>query len=352
MKVLYLFTSYRGEALEKAKRGEDHGNGFWGMLRLPHFGIEAEYLEPEQFYSKGVSEFIRKQLGVYWQHLSVFLKFFSYDFVYTSTAFGTQLVHTLLHIKKPRWVMHDFSIMGLIGKEQTIRQKVFAYIVSHCAGIVTLGQGEKEELEKRFPHLRGRVECIPYGVDLDFFSPDPAIAQEKFIYSPGRDPDRDYTTLFAATKHLGIPVILTTFLSRLKKFNPLPAFVRREDFSIHEYVNAYRRAAVVVIPLDISSGLNNAMGFSVLQESLAMGKAIIATRTGTTETYITHGENGLLVPGKDPEALKEAIGRLLADTALREQLGRNARIYAETHLGAEQLTEKLAHFFIRLANSS
>jgi glycosyltransferase involved in cell wall biosynthesis len=352
MRVLYLFTSYRGEALEKAKRGDDHGNGFWGMLRLHAFGIDADYLEPEHFYSRKISLLIRKHMGVYWLHLSFFLSFFSYDFVFTSTAFGTQLIHTLLHIKRPKWVMHDFSIMGLIGREQTLRQKVFAYMVKRCAGIVTLGRDEKERLEERFPNLRGRVECIPYGVDLEFFSPDSRIARGKFIYSQGRDPDRDYATLFEAAKDFSVPVVVTTYASRLKKFDPLPSFVQVKDYSIQEYVDAYRRALFVVLPLDISSGLNNAMGFSVLQESLAMGKAIIATRTGTTETYITDGENGLLVPGKDPQALGAAIERLLSDNALRERLERNARAYAEAHLGADMLTERLANFFRKLEKTS
>ncbi len=351
MKVLYLFTSYRGEALEKAKRGEDHGNGFWGMLHLSKFGIDAEYLEPEHFYSRKISLLIRKYMGVYWLHLTFYLKFFSYDLVFTSTAFGTQLVHTLLHIKKPKWVMHDFSIMGLIGSEQTLRQKIFAYMVGRCAGVVTLGQDEKEKLEERFPQLHGKVECIPYGVDLNFFSPAD-VTKENYIYSPGRDPDRDYATLFEAAKNFEVPVIVTTYASRLKKFDPLPSFVEVKDYSIQEYVDAYRRALFVVIPLDISSGLNNAMGFSVLQESLAMGKAIIATRTGTSETYIADGENGILVSGKDPEALKTAIERLMTDHALRERLERNARAYAETHLGVDMLTRRLADFFKKLEKTS
>jgi glycosyltransferase involved in cell wall biosynthesis len=349
MKVLYLFTSYRGAMLEKARHGEDHGNGFWGMLRLPHFGIEAEHLEPEQFYPKGVSEFIRKHLGVYWLHLSVYLKFFSYDFVFTSTAFGTQLVHTLLHVGKPKWVMHDFSIMGLIGSEKTLKQKMFAYIVERCAGIVTLSDEEKEALEKRFPNLRGRVERIAYGADLDFFAPN-GMPQERMILSPGRDPDRDYKTLFDAAAPLDIPVVVTTLPSRLKKFNPLPGFVSVRDFSLLEYVDTYRRAQIVVLPLDTSSGLNNAMGYSVLQESLAMGKAIVATSTGTTRTFITNKENGLLVPEGDAEAMRAAIQMLLNDAALRERLGRAARAYAEKNLGAEMLTGKLADFFKRLAS--
>lgn len=349
MKVLYLFTSYRGAMLEKARHGEDHGNGFWGMLRLPHFGIKAEHLEPEQFYPKSVSEFIRKHFGVYWQHLSVYLKFFSYDFVFTSTAFGTQLVHTLLHVSKPKWVMHDFSIMGLIGDGKTFKQKIFAYMVERCAGVVTLSDEEKEALEARFPNLRGRVERIAYGIDLNFFAPS-EVPQERLIFSPGRDSDRDYKTLFEAAAPLDTPVVVTTLPSRLKKFNPLPAFVSIRDFSLSEYVDAYRRAQIVVLPLDTSSGLNNAMGYSVLQESLAMGKAIVATSTGTTRTFIADKENGLLVPEGDVEAMRAAIQTLLDDTRLRERLGQAARAYAEKNLGAEMLTGKLADFLKRLAS--
>ena len=45
MKVLYLFTGTRAHTLEAVKRGEDLGNGFWGMLRLPKAGVEAEFVE-------------------------------------------------------------------------------------------------------------------------------------------------------------------------------------------------------------------------------------------------------------------------------------------------------------------
>lgn len=346
MKVAYLFTSYRAGVVEKYKKGEDHGSGFWGMFWLPEAGVESWYIEPEQIYSKKVSEFIRKRLGVYWLHLSVFWKFFSYDFVFTSTAFGTQLFFTLLP-GKPRWVMHDFSITGLVGEGKTLKQKMFRYLVKHAAGVVTLAEAEKEKLEKMFPHLVGRIEYIPFGTNFDFFKPKD-VPEAREIFVPGRDPDRDYTTLFTAVKDLNAPVIVTTHVSRLKKFDPLPSFVQVRDLSIKEYVDTYARASVIMVPLDTSSGLNDAMGSSVLFEAMAMGKAIVATGTHTMKSYITDGENGLLVPEKDEVAMHHALERLLNDQVLRERLGKNARAFAEENLDAKILAARLAEFFKRL----
>lgn len=345
LRVLYLFTGYRAPHLEKMKQGQEQGNGFWGMLRLHKFGVDASHLELEHIFPVRLSAFIRKYLlNVYWVHIPTYPFFFSYDIVFTSTGYGTQLVHTLLHIRKPKWVMHDFSIMGLLGKEATVTQKVFAWMVSRCAGIVTLSTKEKELLEARFPNLRGRVACIPYGVDLNFFTPAPKLG-EGSIFAPGRDPDRDLQTLFAATEGLGKDALVTTRESRLAALRPLPPHVVHKTLSLSELKQAYEDASVVVIPLDTSSGLNNEMGISALYEALAMGKPIVASRSQGMESYIEDGVNGLLVPQHDAHAMRAAIQRLLEDKELRERIGKNARAYAERHLDPDRCTQQLADFF-------
>jgi glycosyltransferase involved in cell wall biosynthesis len=65
-------------------------------------------------------------------------------------------------------------------------------------------------------------------------------------------------------------------------------------------------------------------------------------------SYVSDGENGLLVQEGDARALRGALERLVGDAGLRERLGRNARQYAQQHLDAEKLGEKLANFFKRL----
>jgi glycosyltransferase involved in cell wall biosynthesis len=349
LKALYLFTGYRTRHLEQIKQGKEQGNGFWGMLHLHKFGVTAAYLELEQYLPFSVSRFLRKHiLSVYWVHLPLYPFFFSYDIVFTSTGYGTQLVHTLFHIKKPKWVMHDFSIMGLIGTETTLLQKVFAWMVSRCAGIVTISKKEKELLEARFQNLKGRVEFIPYGVDLDFFAPSQTVG-EGSIFAPGRDPDRDLKVLFEATEGLGKEVVITTRKTRLKALGTLPEHVTHKDLTVPELKQAYADASVVVIPLDTSSGLNNEMGISALYEALAMGKPIVASRSQGMEAYIEDGVNGLLVPQHEVGAMRAAIKRLLDDKELRERLGRNARAYAEAHLDPDRCTQRLAEFFKKIA---
>jgi glycosyltransferase involved in cell wall biosynthesis len=55
-------------------------------------------------------------------------------------------------------------------------------------------------------------------------------------------------------------------------------------------------------------------------EALAVGTPVVATSVGGVTEIVRDGENGLLVPPGDPEALAEAIRRYFADAALRERL--------------------------------
>jgi glycosyltransferase involved in cell wall biosynthesis len=62
-----------------------------------------------------------------------------------------------------------------------------------------------------------------------------------------------------------------------------------------------------------------------LFEYMAAGKAIVASSLGQITTVIQHEENGLLVPTRDSEALRQAILRLIRDDELRTRLARTAR---------------------------
>lgn len=72
-----------------------------------------------------------------------------------------------------------------------------------------------------------------------------------------------------------------------------------------------------------------------LREALAMGCAVIGSDTQPVREFITHGENGLLVPFFDPPGLARTIQRVLEETRLARTLRENARQYAERHLAMD-----------------
>jgi len=60
-------------------------------------------------------------------------------------------------------------------------------------------------------------------------------------------------------------------------------------------------------------------------EALAVGTPVIATAVGGVPEVVRDGENGLLVPPDDPEALAAAIRRFFGDGELRRRLAEAAR---------------------------
>jgi glycosyltransferase involved in cell wall biosynthesis len=69
-----------------------------------------------------------------------------------------------------------------------------------------------------------------------------------------------------------------------------------------------------------------------LREALAIGCPVIGSNTEPVREFVTHGDNGLLVPFLDPPAIADCVLALLDDKPLTRKLRTNARIYAEKRL--------------------
>src|SRR5690606_9084438 len=63
----------------------------------------------------------------------------------------------------------------------------------------------------------------------------------------------------------------------------------------------------------------------VALEAAAAGTPVVAGTTGGLPEIIRHGENGMLVPPRDPRALAAAVTTLLAEPEYRAALVRSAQ---------------------------
>jgi glycosyltransferase involved in cell wall biosynthesis len=100
-------------------------------------------------------------------------------------------------------------------------------------------------------------------------------------------------------------------------------------------VTDYLLASDLFILPTRAEGMSNA-----LVEAMAAGTAIITTDIPANRDLIEDGENGLLVPPEDAQALAAAIERLWESPDLAEQLSAAAREKAETNLSLSTSTSK------------
>lgn len=218
-------------------------------------------------------------------------------------------------------------------------------------------------------HLRvlGHGSCS--GIDLNRFSPlSPAIQDRKTTLGifdcPDDGPVISFVGRFVHDKGLAdlakawtvlrgqFPSARLLLCGGFEAQDPLdPATLHllktdpRVHFSpafIEDTPSVYAASTVCVLPT-FREGLGH-----VALESAAMQKPIVATRIPGCVDSVQDGVTGLLVEPHDPEALAGAIRRLLEDEALREQMGREGRLFVAARFSQESVSRLILAEYRRL----
>jgi glycosyltransferase involved in cell wall biosynthesis len=106
-------------------------------------------------------------------------------------------------------------------------------------------------------------------------------------------------------------------------------------------------AALPVFDIFVMPSRQEGLGLSVM-EAQACGLPVIASKVGGLPTLIKHELTGLLVEPENPDALAQAILRLLKDKALAQKLGTNGRDFIRKNYSAEGMVEKTMNLYTRL----
>ncbi|MBF0283094.1 MAG: glycosyltransferase family 4 protein [Magnetococcales bacterium] len=215
--------------------------------------------------------------------------------------------------------------------------------------ILFFGPEDQRLCESRYDLPEGRAEMLHFGVDESFWRPapdgdDPAEAPRE-LFACGSDFSRDFATLIQAPTTL--PVTLLTSLrvdippSQRQRVTLLASNFYQQALTDESLRQRYQRALAVVVPL---LPVNQPSGQSVTLQAMACGKPVILSRIPGlwAPEILRDGENCLLIPPRDPEALARAAARLAEDPALARRLGFEARRTVERHFTVGRMERQLA----------
>jgi glycosyltransferase involved in cell wall biosynthesis len=86
-------------------------------------------------------------------------------------------------------------------------------------------------------------------------------------------------------------------------------------------------------------------------EAMAIGRPIITTDIPGCKKCVIEGQNGYLVPIKDPEQLSKKIEKLIKDKSLREKMGKNSRILFEKDFTLEKVVRQTFELYEKVLSN-
>ncbi len=102
--------------------------------------------------------------------------------------------------------------------------------------------------------------------------------------------------------------------------------------------------------VDVFVSASYAEGFSnSILEAMATGLPVIATAVGGSVEQVEDGKTGVLVPPRDPEALRKALKAVISDDAFAARLGLAARRRAVERFSVERMVRDMASLYEDLA---
>ncbi len=210
-------------------------------------------------------------------------------------------------------------------------------------GVLCLNACQARIAEERFG-AQGKTVFVGYDVDTDFFSPEFS-SDGSYALAVGNDTSRDYNTLLEAMRSLSVSLTVCSRLRLQPPANFLAKFTQIDGaLSYKQLRDLYGRSKFVILPL---KNVPHPGGITTLVEAMSMGKAIICSDSAGIRDFLIPGENAIVVPPGDRDALEAAIQVLDSDASARKRLGDNARRYAKDMLAIPVVAERMKHALAR-----
>ena len=247
------------------------------------------------------------------------------------------LVARLCSVVRPPVLVSERGYTAKFQSRQNLRwlrRQIVKLVYPSAVQVLAVSDGLAAHLVEAFGLPGRKVHAIHNGIDVaDIRRRAETPVDEVDVFRSGEPvfvacgrfvPEKNYPMLLRAFRN-----VLDHYVSRLVILGEgklqSDCEVLARDLGLAEHVvflgfqeNPYKfmARAYALILSSLHEGFPN-----VLVEAMACGTPVISTRCPSgPDEMITDGENGLLVPVDDIEAMTEAMKRLIEDNALHESL--------------------------------
>jgi glycosyltransferase involved in cell wall biosynthesis len=232
---------------------------------------------------------------------------------------------------------------------------------SHTDGWVALTSSCRDEDARNFELNPARAIAVEAAVDLERFNPAASRADVRsalgwssehvvagFVSNAGSGPNFERVMQSFAKAMQSEPLLRLLVIGRgTQRAARELGIADRVVFAGYRVVDYADYLAAMDFEIFPAPGSDGAC--PAAREAMAMGKPVIAGRSGLLPELVEDGRCGLVVDELAAEKLAEAVIRLARNRSLREKLGRAAAAKAREKFDIERQAEAIVGLYSRLA---
>lgn len=213
------------------------------------------------------------------------------------------------------WLFMDYPEMFRL---RPVERMLFRYAPGWFSAIVTISKPLADDVRLR---SKGQVIVLRPGLGLSASEPTtlPSTGHDgwRILYIGDERPRKGLSEFIQAMHQVqsdeprALAVIVCKGKCEIKEEINYELYTRPSD----DVLMALYRGCDIFVSTSWGEGL----GYPALQ-AMAFGKPVVVTDSGGVHDYAVNGVNALIVPAHNPEAVADAVKKLLTDRGLRTQL--------------------------------
>jgi glycosyltransferase involved in cell wall biosynthesis len=338
--VTFVYPNSRTALLEQLARGEAPDTSLLGQNHLHAYGIDATIHNPALRRIDRRAGLIHR---ITWNARELTLPWELGDADLVCTPLARAFPYLARLRGGPPVLLISYHLCSTYERSSGPSRRLLRASLHSAAAIVCISAAGRTRLVELTGVDPSRVHVVPLGVDEHYWQArEPA--PDGYVLTVGRDLARDYATFVQAVADLPRRVVLVAKEENVRGID-LPSNVDvRLNISPSEVRDLYAGAACAVVPIRPEGhryGTENS-GTIALLEAMATARPVVVTERSTLADYVRPGETAVTVPAEHPEALRDAITRVVQDAETATRMGTSARGAVEDRFTTGAFAGRLA----------